>query len=394
MTSRDRRTGGVLASLRGHLGTTDDAHRVTSLELLFDLVFVFAITNVTGLMEHDVGTTTVLEGVITLLVVWFGWCAYTWLGNQAKADEGLPRAGLIVAMAGMFFVAISIPHAFEAEGNAALVLVVGYAVVRLTHIVVYLVAAGDDRRLRSVLYAMLGVCGVMLSLLAVGAAVGPSSQKWWWLAAVLVDQVGVFVIGSTRWRLPSSSHFAERFGLIVLIAIGESIVAVGMATSRAEISWDDVGALLCGLAISVALWWLYFDVVAERTEQALHDAGDDARVRLGRDSYTYLHLPLVGGIVFSALGMALLIEGHEHVGDGRRALYSGLAAYLVGAVLFRWRSNRVIDAQRLVGAAVLLVMIPVASGVAALAQLALPAVVLIALAVYESTRPGWRRAEP
>ena len=393
MIPSDRRTGGVLASLRRRVGATDDSHRVTSLELLFDLVFVFAITNVTGLMEHEIGATAVLEGVITLLVVWFGWCAYTWLGNQAKADEGLPRAGLIVAMAGMFFVAISIPHAFEASGNAALVLVVGYAIVRLTHIVVYLVAAGDDRRLRSVLHAMLGVCGVVLTLLAIGAALGPPNQKWWWLAAVLADQVGVFAIGSTRWRLPSSSHFAERFGLIVLIAIGESIVAVGMATSSAEITWRTVGALLCGLAISVSLWWLYFDVVAERTERALLEALDNARVRLGRDSYTYLHLPLVGGIVFSALGMALLIEGHEHVGDGRNALYGGIAAYLIGVTLFRWRSNRVVDVPRPVGAAVLLVMIPVASGVDALAQLALPAVVLIVLVVYESTRPGWSRAE-
>lgn len=386
MTSAVRRPRGVLAALRGHLGSTDDAHRVTSLELLFDLVFVFAITNVTGLMEHDVGTTTVLEGVITLLVVWFGWCAYTWLGNQAKADEGLVRIGLIVAMAGMFFVAISIPHAFDADGNAALVLVVGYSVVRLTHIVVYLVAAGDDRRLRSVLYGMLGVCGVLLSLLAVGAVVGAPNQKWWWLTAVLVDQIGVYVIGSTRWRIYSAPHFAERFGLIVIIAIGESIVAVGLATSSAEIVWRDVAALLCGLAISVSLWWLYFDVVAERTAQALQAADGDARVRLGRDSYTYLHLPLVGGIVFSALGMALLIEGHEHVAAGRNALFGGLAVYLAGTVLFVWRSNRVLDTRRLGAAVVLAAIIPLVSNAAVLVQLAVPAALLVALVVYESTR--------
>lgn len=124
----------LLGSLRAHLRPTDDQHRVTTLELLFDLVFVYAITNVTGLIEHEIGGQTVLEGLITLAVVWFGWCAYTWLGNQAHADEGLLRVAMVVAMGGMFFVAISIPHAFEDEGNAAVVLAIAYAVVSPTSV--------------------------------------------------------------------------------------------------------------------------------------------------------------------------------------------------------------------------------------------------------------------
>jgi len=222
----------VLDSVRSHLRGTDDDHRVTTLELFFDLVFVYALTNITGLMEHDIGGETVLEGAITLAVVWFGWCAYTWLGNQAKADEGLLRVAMVVAMAGMFFVSISIPYAFGDEGNAAMVLAAAYAVVRLTHLGVYLIAAGDDTQLRSVILGMAAVASVMLVLLFIGAAVGGRSQKWWWLAAVIVDQLGVYFVRSTRWRLNSASHFAERFGLIVIIAIGESIVAVGVARRR------------------------------------------------------------------------------------------------------------------------------------------------------------------
>ncbi|MDQ3352829.1 MAG: low temperature requirement protein A, partial [Actinomycetota bacterium] len=172
-----------------------------------------------------------LEGIVTLAIVWFGWCAYTWLGNQAKADEGLLRVAMVIAMAGMFFVAISIPYAFSADSEAAMVLAVSYAVVRLTHLAVYLVAAGDDRQLRSVVLGMLAVASVMLVLLFAGAAVGGEAQKWWWVAAVAVDQAGVYFVRSTRWRLNSASHFAERFGLILIIAIGESIVAVGAATS-------------------------------------------------------------------------------------------------------------------------------------------------------------------
>ncbi|MEJ7561786.1 MAG: low temperature requirement protein A [Ilumatobacteraceae bacterium] len=257
---------------------------MTTLELLFDLVFVYAITNVTHLMEEHVGGEAVLEGIVTLAIVWFGWCAYTWLGNQAKADEGLLRVAMVIAMAGMFFVAISIPYAFSADSEAAMVLAVSYAVVRLTHLAVYLVAAGDDRQLRSVVLGMLAVASVMLVLLFAGAAVGGEAQKWWWVAAVAVDQAGVYFVRSTRWRLNSASHFAERFGLILIIAIGESIVAVGTSTSENDITGRDAVALLCGLAIAVCLWWLYFDVVATVAERVLRRAVGVERARLARDS--------------------------------------------------------------------------------------------------------------
>ena len=174
----------LFASMRTTLRPTDDEHRVTTLELLFDLVFVYTITNVTDLMEHEISANTVLEGLITLAVVWFGWCAYTWLGNQAQADEGLLRVAMVVAMGGMFFVAISIPYAFTADGNAAVVLTIAYAVVRLTHLGVYLIAAGDDTQLRSVILSMLGVSTVMLVLLTTGAVVGArrsgggGSRQW------------------------------------------------------------------------------------------------------------------------------------------------------------------------------------------------------------------------
>ena len=369
----------LLGSLRAHLRPTDDTHRVTTLELLFDLVFVYAITNVTGLMEHEIGAETTLEGVITLAVVWFGWCSYTWLGNQAQADEGLLRVAMVVAMGGMFFVAISIPHAFEADGNAALVLAMAYAVVRLTHLGVYLIAAGDDAQLRSVILAMLGVAMTMLVLLFTGVVVGGGAQKWWWLAAVVADQIGVYVARSTRWRLNSASHFAERFGLIIIIAIGESIVAVGAATSSATLSGRDALALVCGLAIAVCLWWLYFDVVARVAEGVLRASSGVERVRLARDSYTYVHFLLVAGIVFVALGLVVLIGDHGHVDAGRYALYGGIVCYLVGHVLFRLRNVGGVNAPRAVAGVVLLLGIPTCRGLSTLGQVAVPAVVLTAL---------------
>jgi low temperature requirement protein LtrA len=372
-----------LGYLRAHLRPTDDDHRVTTLELLFDLVFVYAITNVTSLMEHEIGGETVLEGLITLAVVWFGWCAYTWLGNQAQADEGLLRVAMVVAMAGMFFVAISIPYAFEADGNAALVLVTAYAVVRFTHLGVYLVAAGDDRQLRSVILGMFGVATVMLVLLFTGAVIGGSAVKWWWLAAVVSDQLGVYFVRSTRWRLNSASHFAERFGLVIIIAIGESIVAVGAATSSAELGWRDAAALLCGLAIAVCLWWLYFDVVARVAEGVLRQSSGIERARLARDSYTYIHFLFVSGIVFVALGLVVLIGDHGHVDAGRYALYGGIVCYLAGHLLFRLRNVGGVNVARTVAGVVLLAGIPTLGGLSTLEQVAVPAVVLVAVVVFE-----------
>ena len=373
----------LLGFLQAHLRPTDDRHRVTTLELLFDLVFVYAITNVTGLMEHEIGAETVLEGVITLAVVWFGWCAYTWLGNQAQADEGLLRVAMVVAMGGMFFVAISIPHAFDDEGNAAVVLAAAYAVVRLTHLGVYLIAAGDDTELRSVILGMLGVAMVMLALLFTGVVVGGDAQKWWWLAAVASDQLGVYFVRSTRWRLNSASHFAERFGLVIIIAIGESIVAVGAATSSAELSGRDAAALLCGLAIAVSLWWLYFDVVATVAEDVLRRASGIERARLARDSYTYVHFLFVAGIVFVALGLVVLIGDHGHVDAGRYALYGGVVCYLAGHVLFRLRNVGGINVARAVAGLVLLAGIPTLGELSALGQVAVPAFVLTALVIFE-----------
>jgi low temperature requirement protein LtrA len=373
----------LLNSLRAQLRPTDDTHRVTPLELLFDLVFVYAITNVTALMEQDIGAETVLEGVVTLAVVWFGWCAYAWLGNQAQADEGLVRVAMVVAMGGMFFVAISIPYAFEPEGNAALVLASAYAVVRFTHLGVYLIAAGDDTQLRSAIMAMLGVATVVLVLLFTGAALGGVQQRWWWLAAVAIDQLGVYLVRSTRWRLNSASHFAERFGLVIIIAIGESIVAVGVATSSAELGGRDALALVCGLAIAVCLWWLYFDVVATVGEEVLVRSSGVERARLARDSYTYAHFPLVAGIVFTAFGLVVLIGDDGHVDAGRYALYGGIICYLAGHFLFRLRNVGGVNAPRAIAALVMLLAIPIAGGLTTLGQVAVPAIVLTILVAVE-----------
>jgi low temperature requirement protein LtrA len=381
-SSQLRSRAGVLGLLRAHLHGTDDSHHVTNLELLFDLVFVYCITSVTSLMEHHVGGRSVLEGLITLSVVWFGWCSYAWLGNQAKADEGLLRVAMIVAMAGMFFVAVSIPHAFDEHGNAALVLVIAYSVVRLVHIAVYLIAAGNDPNMRSVLTGMLGVILAALALLWVGAIVGGHAQVWWWLGSVVVDQAGVYFVRSNRWVLNSASHFSERFGLVVLIAVGESIVDLGAAGTVDDLSVRLGLALLSGFTVAVCFWWLYFDVVSIVAARVLRDAQGLRRTTLARDSYTYIHLLFVGGIVFAAMGLKLLV-GEEHVDAGRYALDGGIALYLFGHTMFRLRNLGSLNRGRVVAVVIALVLIPLTAPFAPLAQLLLPAILLGALVGWE-----------
>jgi low temperature requirement protein LtrA len=239
------------------------------------------------------------------------------------------------------------------------------------------------------LVRLVGVATAMLVLLFTGSFVGETGRRWWWLAAVVVDQLGVYLVRSTRCRLNSASRFAERFGLviiiiiIIIIAIGESVVAVGVTTSSPELSGREALALVCGLAIAVCLWWLYSDVVATVAEDVLRRSSAIERARLARDSYTYVHFLFVAGIVFAAFGLVVLIEDHGHLDAGRYALYGGIVCYLAGHFLFRLRNVGGVDVPRAVAAAVLLVATPTLGGLSALAQLAVPGIALAALVTYE-----------
>ena len=378
---------------------TDERHRVTTIELFFDLVFVFAFTQVTQLMADDPTARGAVRGLVLLALLWWAWCSYAWLGNQAKADEGVVRLTVIVAMAAMFVVALAIPEAFEdGEGGlyAPFVLAACYGVVRLAHLACYLVAAGDDAGLRRQLLVTLVPVSGAVALLVVGGLVGPPWQTLFWALALVVDYTGIWVTGTSGWRLPSAGHFAERHGLIVIVALGESLVALGVGVAQRPISTVIIVASVLGVAVTVSLWWLYFDVVAPVAERVLHGSGPEERTRLARDSYTYLHFPIVLSIIFIALGMKKVLEyvsdtEHHEVSDPLTgvpllALFLGVAAYLLGHVGFRRRNIGTWNPHRTVAALVLVVAIPVAWQLPALASLALVAGVLVSLVVYESVR--------
>jgi low temperature requirement protein LtrA len=381
------------------LHPTDDSHRVTTLELLFDLVFVYALTQITTSVAHDLTLTGLAHGLVLMMLIWFGWTAYGWLGNQARADEGALRTAMIFAMVGYFMVALAVPEAFhDRPGGVSgpLVFVLAYAIVRLAHLGIYRLAAGTDadlvRTLRRAFYSVLP----SLVLLTVGALVDEHWRLAVWAFAMALEYVLIFSIGSTGWRIHAPAHFAERHGLIVIIAIGESIVSVGVGVAGAPVSWPIlIGSALC-MAIAVTLWWTYFDVVALVAQRTLERLTGDDRVRLGRDSYTFLHLPIVTGIVLLALGAKVVMlqaagpTRHSHQAPlpavAVWAIYGGTAMYLVSLSMLRWRNIGRPNLQRLLVAALLLVLAAILSltDIPALWHPAFVAVAMVSLVGYEA----------
>jgi low temperature requirement protein LtrA len=393
-------------ALQRHVHATDDTHRVTSLELFFDLVFVYGLTQVTGLMAAAPTWHRALEGLLVLALLWFAWSAYAWLGNQAKADEGVLRLALVVAMVGVFLVALAIPNAFEEQAgslNAGLLLAVSLVAVRAVHLGVYFIAAGDDRGLRRQLLLTAVPVAAWAVLLVAGAEFDGNRRIGLWALALAIDYVGIFVSARAGgWRLNAAGHFAERHGLIIIIAIGESIVAIGVGATALPLTWPVLIAVLLGLAVSVTLWWSYFDVVAPAAERVLARAQGQARSYLARDSFTYLHFPMVVGIVYLAFGMKEVVNyvadtSHHELSDSLAtvplvSLYGGVALYLLAHICFRLRNLHTLNRQRLAVAVLLVVLLPVVAHVPALAALGILAGLMVALIGYEVTKFAEARA--
>lgn len=384
--------------------STDESHRVTTLELFFDLVFVFALTQVTALMADDPSARGLGRGLVLLALLWFGWTSYAWLGNQAQADEGLLRVAMLVTMGALFVVALTIPESFDDLPGGLFgpfVLAACYATVRIAHLVVYLVAAGDDTDLRHRLFVTSVPTAVACLLLVGGGAAGSPWQSVLWAMALVVDYAGVFASGTEGWRVYSAAHFAERHGLIVIVAIGESVVAVGAGVAAEPVTAAVVLAAMLALGVSVTLWWVYFDVVALVAEGVLAGLQGEPRSRLARDSYTYLHFPMVAGIIYLALGVKKVLEYVAHVdehdlGDALPwvpviALYGGAVLYLAALSALRRRNIGGWNRQRLAACAALLLLMPVAASIPALVALALLTVVLVALISFEALRMSSER---
>ena len=357
--------------------------RVTPLELFFDLIFVFAITQVTGLVVDDPTWAGLAKGLLVLGVLWWAWAAYAWLTNTINPEEGAVRLAMFGAMGAMLIASLAVPDVF---GDDAFLFACAYGFVRIAHLVLYAVAGRGDRDLLGAVARLAGGTVAGVTLLFVAAALDGKPQATVWTIALSMDLLGAFVGGGRGWHL-AAGHFAERHALIVIIALGESIVALGLGATT-DLSAGVVVAALLGLAIAGALWWAYFDVVAIVAERRLRETTGNAQLAMARDSYSYLHLPMVAGIILFAVGVKKTLGD---VGEPLKlipavALCGGVAMYLVAHVLFRLRNVRTFNPHRTVVSVLLLVLIPVAVELPALATLAIVAGLCIGLIAYEAIR--------
>jgi low temperature requirement protein LtrA len=368
-----------------------EGERVTPLELFFDLVFVLGITQCTALMSHDQTWSGLAQGLLILGVLWWAWVGYSWLTSVIDPEEGVVRLVIFGAMAAMLVVSLCVQEAF---GNLGLTFALAIGVYRGAHILLFWLAGADDQDLRRSVIGLGVSTAIAVGILIVASLFDGFAQGALWALAIFLDMAGPYFFGSDGWKLVPG-HFAERHGLIVIIALGESIVAIGVGASGAL----DLGigaAAVLGMFLAAALWWTYFDVVALISARRLGEAEvGRAQNELARDSYSYVHLLMVAGIVLMALGLKVTI-GHtdEHLHDVPAfALLGGLAVYLLGLVAFRYRHVHSINRRRLGLAIVLLFLIPVATSMAALISLALTVVLMWALIVSEHRRYGSRRSE-
>jgi len=359
---------------------------VLPLELFFDLVFVLGFTQCTALMVANPTFEGVGRGMLVLAVLWWAWVGYAWLTSVINPEEGAVRIAMFGAMAALLIVALCVPEAF---GDRALAFAVAYGIVRAGQIVLFLLGSREDPRLRHSVWGLAVSSAIGSGLLVSASFLDGWAQVALWGVAILIDWGGPALFGVEGWQLVPA-HFAERHGLVIILALGESIIALGVA-AEVELTTEVIAAGVLGIGLSAALWWTYFDVVSLVTAVRLIRMPDrKTRNRFARDSYSYLHFPMVAGIVLSALGAEeVLAHVHEPL-DGVHAfaLLGGVAIYLLGHVALRLRNAHTLNRQRFALALLLFGLIPLAMEVSALATVIGLDVLMWGMIAYENSRYG------
>ncbi|WP_256371302.1 low temperature requirement protein A [Micromonospora sp. 15K316] len=383
---------------------TEETHRTTPFEVFFDLVFVFAFIRVATFTAQAPMPLGLAHSLVLLLLLWWPFTNYTWLTNQVRADVGLVRAGNSVVMAAMFVAALVLPEAWRHDTQslaAPMTLALVYILIRAVYLALVWHISAGNARLRASLRLRVIPVSVGLIALLLGAVFGGATQTLLWAAAFLIDCIGGLLIAVSAGRapLPSSSHFAERHGLIVIIALGESLISVGVGAGSAVTRWPVLAAALLALITALALWWLYFENTAAPAAKALARIPVASRTSTGSVAYSLAHFLLIAGIIYLAIGIEVVVA---HVADhplrepagnpldwtSTTTLFGGPALYLIGRVLFLRLTVRHTPPAPILAAGTMLALLPVARHLPALAALALVAIIMIALVCYE--RISWR----
>ena len=374
-----------------------EGDRVTTLELFFDLAFVFAFTQLSRLMAQEHDALGILQALVILALLWWSWTSYGWLANLAHADQGVVRIAMIIGMTAMFVAGLVVLEAYDDLPGGLfgpLVFVGAYLVARVTHAVVFVLLSEPALRRRTLITVAFSVIP-SAALLIVGALLGSPWQIWFTLAAVAVEPIASYRTSvGVQWPVRSTAHFTERHGLVVILALGESILGIGAGVATEPIDTAILAGAVASMLICIGLWWAYFTDLARSAERALGALPTSLRGRVATSAYTYLHLALVAGIVLAALGLEVAMA---HIGDsgayglfGAAALAGGVACYLAGTAAFARRLIGRWGVARLVFAGILVLSVPAVAVATPLVALSSVAVVLLLLFALEL--PARRRA--
>jgi len=355
--------------------------RVTTLELFFDLVFVFAITQVAHLFGHAHGAIDVLRALLVLAVVWWMYGGYAWLTNNVGTDRLGHRLLLLLAMGAFLIVALRIPLV---AGRHGIAFGLAYLTIVLVHAALFRHAPNASAR------AILSVLPFNLVLAALIIVSGLVAPEWNWapLAGAALAIVATTATRRERGFSVNPSHFAERHGLVVLIALGESVVSIGTGAEGQPLQRSLLTTMALGILLAACVWWSYFDADDTRGEHAMARASGPERATLAIRAYYYAHLVMIAGILTAAAGMAQVISDAPRGAPPAAAwlLASGTGVYLLGASAFRSVLRIAPVRDRLAGAALVLATVPIATLAGSLAQLASVVAVFVVMLIVEHRR--------
>jgi low temperature requirement protein LtrA len=362
--------------------------RVTSIELFFDLVFVFAITQ---LSHHLLGDFTPAGGLHTtmlLMAVWWMWIFTSWITNWLDPEKIPVRLSLLVIMLVGLVMSAAIPAAFTTSG---LVFAGGYVLIQVGRTLFMVWACQGQDRLRENFERILVWLSVSGVFWVTGGLADPALRWMWWSAALFLDYIspimsfrvpGLGASVTTEWDV-EGAHLAERCGLFIIIALGESILVTG--ATFAELAWtgETIAALAVAFVGSIAMWWIYFDTSAEAATETIATSDDPGR--LARSAYTYLHLPLVAGIIVAAVGDELVLAHPGGPTDTKVliAVAGGAAIYLVGTALFRFAIVGSLSLSHALGLLALALLVPLSSITTPLQLTMASTVVLVSIALWD-----------
>jgi low temperature requirement protein LtrA len=366
--------------------------RTTPAELFWDLVFVFAVTQVTTLLYKDLTWAGFGRAMLVLALVWWAWSAFVWATNEHDPNDPPVRGVLFVAMILTFIVALALPNAF---GEEATMFASAYAGVRLLHLALYVEASRRGDASLAAIAAFAVTVAIGMALLVVGSLVGDPARTWLWVAAAAIDYAGPAWLTRERLRgiqQVAVSHFAERYSLFIIICLGESIIAIGVGAAGRDLDAERATGVALAMLVTVGLWWAYFDHVAGDAANRL--AAHHEPVVAAADAYSYLHLLLVSGIIVSAIGLKASV-GHpaEPLSDGARlALCGGVALYLGGHLAFGLRLVGELSLDKAAASGACMIVFTAAAESPAWVTVGMLAGVLALLVTYEHRRLRGRGA--